>query len=286
MIHFLAVGDWGRRGSPAQRRVAAAMATVADDVPAHFILSTGDNFYEYGIRDLHDVAWWITYESVYLHHSSLRVPWYVALGNHDYQGNIDAQVAKSEHHSYWTLPHRYYDITFDSGVVDLHLIVLDTTPLLSRHAPGGCEPLSAVASADTAAVQLAWLRNVLQRSSAQWTILVGHHPVLTGRSFHRAEDELHEMLTPFFDAFSIDLYLCGHEHDLQHLTRDGNNYLISGGGAEWRPTTPGSFTTFCAASLGFTSIVADRYALQIRFFDDETTCLHYDTIEHRSQAAA
>ena len=49
ILSFVAVGDWGRDGTPEQRRVAGALATWASAHAARFVISTGDNFYNYGV---------------------------------------------------------------------------------------------------------------------------------------------------------------------------------------------------------------------------------------------
>ena len=56
--------DWNRSGIKPQRTVASALAIAVsqDDVT---VLSTGDNFYDYGVEIPHDVSWNSSYEGVY-----------------------------------------------------------------------------------------------------------------------------------------------------------------------------------------------------------------------------
>ncbi len=48
----VAIGDWGRDGFCCQRDVALEMALVAEKFDIPFVLNTGDNFYENGLRNL------------------------------------------------------------------------------------------------------------------------------------------------------------------------------------------------------------------------------------------
>ena len=53
-LSFLAVGDWGRRGTEAQRAVAQGMARAARRLGSAFVLTTDDNFYEGGVESTDD----------------------------------------------------------------------------------------------------------------------------------------------------------------------------------------------------------------------------------------
>jgi hypothetical protein len=56
-LSFLVVGDWGRQGAYNGTRVAAAMGAVAAALHPRFVVSTGDNVYDQGIRNVTD-PWW------------------------------------------------------------------------------------------------------------------------------------------------------------------------------------------------------------------------------------
>ena len=93
-VRFFVLGDWGEQ-SAAVARVGASMAHDAstNGVP-DFIVSLGDNFYPAGVRSTSDrqfqKTWYEQLVGPYplLHH----VPWKVVLGNHDYGGNVKAQL--------------------------------------------------------------------------------------------------------------------------------------------------------------------------------------------------
>lgn len=106
-LTFLAVGDWGRDGKDNQTEVAGQMGLVAAALDARFVISVGDNFYEDGVQGVDDPQWQTSFEDVYAA-PSLQVPWHVALGNHDYHGDSQAQLDYSAKSRRWRLPSRWY----------------------------------------------------------------------------------------------------------------------------------------------------------------------------------
>src|SRR5574341_1365764 len=109
--YFIAMGDWGT-GSPAQRQVAELMNAKAGRDSLHFVLLLGDNFYEKGVASVDDPQWQKKFERMY-DLPFLNVPFFAALGNHDYKkaGSPDAQVEYSKRHTKWKMPARFYTFT-------------------------------------------------------------------------------------------------------------------------------------------------------------------------------
>eukprot|EP00959_Pyramimonas_sp_CCMP1952_P374805 7849375-Pyramimonas_sp.AAC.1 len=99
---FFVLGDWGM-GTQQQRDVADAMKEEAKamDDPL-FVLNVGDNFYHNGhdsdgnkmggVFNLEDPLWKEYFEDVYTGHHLEKLPFVSIFGNHDYMGNLSAQM--------------------------------------------------------------------------------------------------------------------------------------------------------------------------------------------------
>src|ERR1700761_2494820 len=106
-LNFAVIGDWGRKGEPDQARVAQQMGLACAKASAGFVISVGDNFYEDGVASVQDPHWQQSFDQVYTS-PSLHVPWYAILGNHDYKGNVQAQLDYAKTGSRWKMPGRYW----------------------------------------------------------------------------------------------------------------------------------------------------------------------------------
>jgi acid phosphatase len=276
-LEFLVLGDWGRGGDKGQRQVAAAMAAWADARPLRFVVSTGDNFYEDGVASATDPKWKASFEDVYAA-KSLQVPWVVSLGNHDYRGNVEAQVEYSKASPRWKMPARYFTVT--EALADgtrLQLFVLDTSPFLDTYR--SLVSRTKVASQDPA-LQRAWLEKELAASAAEWKVVVGHHTIYSCGP-HGDSAELVRDLVPLFDRTGVALYVNGHDHGLQDLVVGGRHYVTSGAGSELTRVAPDGRTRWAAAVNGFVAATVTRDALALRFVDVSGTVRH-ETVINRT----
>lgn len=287
-LRFFALGDWGREGSPEQRAVAAAMSREARRARPAFVVSTGDNFYEDGVASPDDPLFRRSFEAVYRDPALAGVPWHPVLGNHDHRGSAEAQVAYSARSDRWRMPARRYVQRYPVGPgAEARFVFLDTTPLLDRYAPDGREPTPHAWAYDVDA-EWAWIERTLASPDgppAAWTVVVGHHPVFSGSPFHGGAPELHARLRPLLERHA-DLYLCGHEHDLQHLEAAGVHYVVAGGGSECRETGALGETRFHAGRSGFLVADLDADAMRLSLRDDAGGTLHAWTVERARQRAA
>lgn len=227
---FLAVGDWGRQGERDQSLVARAMGQAADEVRSRFVVSVGDNFYPDGVRSADDPQWKTSFEDVYVA-TSLQTPWFAALGNHDYRGRPNAQLEYGRRGNRWRMPARSYVASgAETGIPDLDLFVLDTTPLVGDYDEAFVRAMLGRVSMPKPARQLAWLKDALQQSDARWKIVVGHHPMYSG-GHHGGSPELVAQLEPLFRTYGVQAYLFGHDHALQHIQIGGTAHICSGAGA-------------------------------------------------------
>ena len=265
-LSFLAIGDFGRHGAFTQKEVARDMGAVADILDLDFTIAVGDNFYPSGVQSTKDYQWISSFESIYTHHS-LHNPWYVALGNHDYEGNIQAQIDYTKISRRWEMPETYYEklIEIDQNKF-LQLLIIDTNPFVSKYQKNTAKYL-AIDKQDTQE-QLAWLRSKLENKDPKivWRIVVGHHPLYSGGKRKEAKEtiEIKNIFEPIFDKYQVDAYICGHEHDLQ-IIRKNNKKLtqfLSGAGSELRETGKTEGTLFADSVPGFMAFTLSENILK------------------------
>lgn len=264
---FLVVGDWGRDGAQHQRAVAEQMGKAAAETNARFVISVGDNFYENGVQTAHDPQWRSSFEDVYTA-PSLQIPWFVALGNHDYRGNPQAQIDYAALSARWKMPRRYYQVSGAAlGRPELDLFIVDTSPLVHEYRERVEKPIANnVASQDTAS-QLAWLDTALRKSSAAIKLVIGHHTLRSGGSAHGETPELVQRLLPLLRQHRVTAYVNGHDHDLQHIKADGFDYLCCGAGSEVRPVKAVEGTQYCISRSGFALVQVAGSRIDAEFRD-------------------
>ncbi|MDX1440490.1 MAG: tartrate-resistant acid phosphatase type 5 family protein, partial [Rubricoccaceae bacterium] len=228
-FNFMVMGDWGRNGLFDQDDVARQMGVTGDSISSRFVISTGDNFYPDGVESIEDLQWARSYETIYTA-PVLHRPWYVVLGNHDWQGNVDAQLLYHAISDRWTMPSRYYSAEFPiSDSTRALFLFLDTTELADA------ERARLYPQSDRwdQSRQLHWADSTLGASTAQWKIVIGHHPIYMASSRYEDNPHLIANLLPILERHGVQAYFAGHDHNLQHLRREGSpiHYFISGAGS-------------------------------------------------------
>ena len=266
-LNFLAVGDWGRDGTNHQRDVAIQMGKAAAKKAAQHVISVGDNFYDNGVQSPTDPQWRSSYEEIYTA-DSLQIPWYVALGNHDYRGVPQAQIDYSKTSARWRMPDRYYKVVgADVGTPHIDLFFIDTSPLVHKYREDVHSAIAANVASQDVTAQLVWLDEQLGRSAAPWKLVIGHHTVHSGGSAHGDTPELNDLIEPLLWKHRVQAYINGHDHDLQHIRRHGVDYVCCGAGSEVRPVNAVEGTLFCAARSGFAAMRCNPHSLRFDFID-------------------
>ncbi|HSN86709.1 MAG TPA: metallophosphoesterase [Thermoanaerobaculia bacterium] len=248
-VRILAFGDFGD-GGRTQLDLARAMAEYGRRQPFDLGITLGDNFYETGLNSPTHPRWASDWETPY---APLGIRFYATLGNHDYAdpSSPGAEMERSRLSASWCLPHPYY--SFTAGPVQL--FALDTEPV--RRLDGAYIE-----------AQKRWLENALEKSQSPWKVVYGHHPIYsTGQ--HGDTPELIAEILPLLQKHKVDVYLAGHEHDLQALQPEGGVYFfVSGaGGHGLRDVT--SRTTCREWALGrfagFTVLDANATEMKVLF---------------------
>jgi len=231
---FISLGDWGvpQDGDS----VATAMNIAANSLNASFVLGLGDNFYEIGVNSLNDPK----FESIFRHQFNgdklSAIPWYMCAGNHDYYGNISAQIDYSSLDSRWKFPSLYFSETFQISDYEVLLISIDTWRLNG----GDTGPKQHILKDE---VQLQWIENTLKEATAQIRLVIGHYPVFSAAVMEHGDTPvLIDYLKPLFEKYNVDAYFSGHDHILQHNSNEKVQYFGSGAGGKAStrldPTSP------------------------------------------------
>ncbi|MBG6236448.1 hypothetical protein IWX76_003042 [Pedobacter sp. CAN_A7] len=278
-LNFLVVGDWGRNGQYHQNTVAKQMGNAAMTMDADFIISTGDNFYPDGVVSTSDPQWQSSFENVYTAHSLFQ-DWNVVLGNHDYRSNPEAQIAYSKVSRRWNMPDYYYakKVAIDGDATQQVLFVyIDTNPFVKKYHHDE-KTKDKVSQQDTLA-QKKWINQVLSDPdpAIKWKIVIGHHPLYCGGKRAKSQDtyDIRNTFEPIFKKHQVDAYLCGHEHDLQHIKPEGNtHYFVSGSGCEVRPTGNIAGTKFAAADFGFLTFSATAKEMIVQAVNDQGAIIY------------
>lgn len=280
-LTFYVVGDWGRNGHAYQQDVADMMNACGAIIEPEFIVSTGDNFYQNGVASIDDPLWISSFENVYQGEHLLEY-WYPVLGNHDYHGNVQAQIDYSKKSQRWKLPARYYvvDHALENDTDTLKLIFIDSNPFEDKYYhEAGYEN---VWSQDTTA-QLHWLDSVITTSTATWNIVIGHHPMYTAGKRSDEENTIRRHLAHhLLKDGKVTAYFAGHEHDLQYHKPEGTlHHFVSGAGSEVRPVgNKLPFTKFAESTPGFMSVSVLPEAITVQIISSTGINLHTATITH------
>ncbi|CCF18375.1 Acid phosphatase [Pseudorhizobium banfieldiae] len=273
-LAFVAIGDWGNPGHhDAAVRVAQAMAETGREANVQFVLAVGDNFYPRGVSSAEDPVWTTVFEKTYSR-EALDVPWYAVLGNHDHKGNSQAQIDYTSRSPRWNMPKPYYTLHRELSGVAADFFFIDTTPIADAR-----WWRTVVWSDPSVTEQLRWLEQELQRSTARWKIVIGHHPVYSGGS-HGSTKALVDLLPPLFERYGVQLYING--HDLQHIKRAGISYVTSGAAANTREVQPIDGTLFSAAKLGFLLVRLSPVTATLTFIGDRSETLYETMIATRA----
>ena len=267
-FNFFVLGDWGRRGEKDQQAVANQMIAYARRRHPAFIITTGDNFYQEGVRSVTDAHWTQSFTNVYKELTT-NYDWYPVLGNHDYEGsgNPNAQIAYHQINKHWNMPYYYYTMvakTPDSQ--SIRFVFTDTNPFYNEYYTSGSYPF--LYKQDTAK-QRRWIDTTLAHAKEPWKFVVGHHPIYSAGKDHGITPELFQAFKPALEKYQVQAYICGHEHNMQHERLNGSyvDYFICGAGSEVNAVGKNAQTKFALSTQGFADISIKGDSLFLQFID-------------------
>jgi tartrate-resistant acid phosphatase type 5 len=263
-INLLAMGDWGS-GRDDQRLVADRLADYVQTSQKTFsgILLAGDNFYA-DLTGIDDPLWQTLFEQMY-DPKRLAFPFYAALGNHDLENGkmqIELDYAKANPKSRWKLPARWYELDFPVDRPLVKVLMLDSNKQGMTEAEWN--------------TQMDWMKAQFNARNAQWLICCAHHPLFSNGN-HGDNGALQRDWGPLFESGKVDAFVCGHDHDLQHLEVPGRRtsfMLVGGGGQQVRPIRVDQRGPFSRSVFGFTHLMFTPQRMVARFIDVEGQSVH------------
>ena len=255
-----------------------------------FIISTGDNFYEYGLVSAEDPGFDTSFTQVYTQPELRNVPWHVALGNHDY-GEVSDPDARPEDcsHAAWENNEcfygpahqldvrltardarwhceRFFSVKLAEG--DVELFFIDTTPIVRSYADEVWARNRGGVRQQSPEDQVKELEARLAASTAGWKMVVGHHPI---RSNHRVDHKYEDMVAdiePLVIKYGAQAYFAGHDHNLQHIHNPETKYhhVTSGAGSSIGSHFYGDkYSPFQHAGNGFVAVEVGKYSMKVEY---------------------
>ena len=255
-VHAVGIGDFGYEGSDSGRRsVALGIQALHRQSPFQIGLTVGDNFYPSGVSGTSDPLWqkiWVT------DYGPLGIPFFASLGNHDYRGNEQAQIDYAAKSPTWRMPGHYY--TYQAGPV--RFFALDTDEGTSRK-------WYSLWERSWSARQEEWLKEMLNKyKDARWKVVYGHHPIYSDGE-HGDTGRMVKQLLPILRDHKVDVFLAGHDHDLQYHVRDGLQFAIIGGGGKDTRGITRRRAEFAEAMHGFLDLSASADKMVLRILSPE-----------------
>lgn len=222
VLKFIALGDMGS-GTKDQKKVAKGMEHIIEELRQKhlknisFIVGLGDNIYECGVKSVDDKQFKKKFEKPY---KKIDKEFYMCLGNHDYsypflcgddyKDSPSHEIAYSAISKKWVMPDKFYYYSYNvDKKTQVDFFVMDTN--IDRM------------SEEEQTSQMKFLIEGINKSTAKWKILYGHHPWRSLGGHGHAEPELEAYFRKLVDSTrrkgknTIDLYMCGHDHTKQYL---------------------------------------------------------------------
>jgi len=137
------------------------------------------------------------------------IPFYTTLGNHDLSGD-----GLRYYQALFSLPlngaqEQYYHFNYKNA----KFLVIDS---FSDFASGSA--------------QYAWIENVLQNNSQEWTFVFFHKPPYSSGPDEKIDTNAQRYLVPLFEKYHVDMVFNGHSHNYERSLKNQIFYIVTGGG--------------------------------------------------------
>ena len=184
------------------------------------IILLGDNFYPDGILSTDDEQW-NQYQNLFqdIPYKNINS----VMGNHDYHGNPSYQIQSN----YLNNNKLYFMQSFEN--IDLYF--LDTVLLYKGFCYINEDRIKSIfdrSHIELKSEQLSWFEEnlTLSKSHNRKIVVFGHYPILSNGYYYNDLNPLYKTLMPLFEKYKIDAYISGHEHNIQYIKRNINDYVF------------------------------------------------------------
>ncbi len=263
--NFILIGDSGKLNQ-GQKTVSESLNDYCKNNVCQYGLLAGDNVYPSGVKSKKDKILYKVFDDFY---NSLGIPFFVALGNHDY-GRLSISPRKASYqllharkNPLFILPYYWHLKETNNAVI----ATIDTTRLMwGKNYKDQAEFLDH-------AYHLSLIKN-------KWFIVQGHHPFLSNGTHGNAgnyENYKHpyflsgKYVKKFIQNYvcgKAHFYISGHDHSLQVIDGKIKNcdtiQIVSGSAAEVTKLYPRNQTKFEALELGFFHLTIEKNSLKIK----------------------
>ena len=236
-LRMLIFGDSGS-GNQSQFALRDTMLGRTFDLALH----TGDVVYPQGTYQQFDSYFFTVYKDL-----ASRLPFYVAMGNHDYETLVGRPYLDDFYLPENALPpaakEHYY--SFDFGPA--HFVSLDS------------EILAGYRNAAAAQQMLDWLNNDLAHTSQPWKIVFFHRPPYSSSNVSVAPNLT--SIAPILQQHRVDIVFDGHEHIYARTVpiKDGLPSSLGDGGIIYVTTGGGGGDIHLCQPQSYTAICLQRY---------------------------
>ncbi len=264
---FQVFGDTGK-GTQAQFDVAANIVALAKERGIHANFHVGDIIYPRGLTGPADPKLVDLYLKPYGALSEVHLMY----GNHEY-GNHTAggvpeawiEAARTGKAGDARIPQRYYSRRFLVDGMTIRALFLDSSTI-------AVDPL-----------QLAWIKREVDKG-ADYTLVFGHHPIYSA-GLHGVLPHMEQLVLPLLEG-KADMYVCGHDHNLQLLrTQGGLPLMVSGSAGEERLSWRRPESEFFSPRMGTAFISVARDGIAAEWVNGKTReSLHAARFPRRTRA--
>lgn len=172
------------------------------------------------------------------------------------------------------MPARYYTKTFEDNGATIRILWVDTAPMIDKYR-NDSETYPDAARQITSNTFLDRFRT--DAAKEDWVIVAGHHPIYAETPKDESERaDMQARLDPILRKHKVDMYICGHIHNFQHVRVAGSDidYITNSAGSLARKVKPIEGTVFCSPEPGFSIVSASKKTLELRMIDKKGNVLH------------